>query len=158
MQLPLEFVSLHRSIPQLAGLLAETACLCLQIPSDKQVQGLSDELKARAKLPAHVKGVLAALPQGTHPMVQFTTGIASLQVSRQHAAWSLYGFLNVHTMAQGLVPASCTPFIAKICCIGIKPFQAASYVQLDFCLICQWLDAVVCNLYTQQTASAAHTS
>lgn len=50
-----------------------------EIPSDKQVQGLSDELKARAKLPAHVKGVLAALPQGTHPMVQFTTGIASLQ-------------------------------------------------------------------------------
>lgn len=56
--------------------------VCMQVPTEGQVKGLSEELKARAKLPGHVKGVLAALPRDTHPMVQFTVGIASLQVSR----------------------------------------------------------------------------
>ncbi|KAK9812133.1 hypothetical protein WJX73_009895 [Symbiochloris irregularis] len=50
-----------------------------EVPTEGQVKGLSEELKARAKLPGHVKGVLAALPRDTHPMVQFTVGISSLQ-------------------------------------------------------------------------------
>ena len=53
----------------------------VQIPTGQQVKGLSEELRGRSRLPGHVKGVLAALPKDTHPMVQFTTGIACLQVN-----------------------------------------------------------------------------
>lgn len=41
---------------------------------------LSLELRSRAKLPAHVAKVLAALPEGAHPMTQFSTAVLALQV------------------------------------------------------------------------------
>lgn len=41
---------------------------------------MTEDLRRRAGLPAHVKKVLDALPHGTHPMTQFATGIMALQV------------------------------------------------------------------------------
>ena len=51
-----------------------------QVPSKEQVAGVTADLAARAALPAHLPGVLAALPKDTHPMVQFSTAVLALQV------------------------------------------------------------------------------
>lgn len=60
-----------------------------QIPSKDQVIGLSEDLRARSKLPQHVLKVLDALPQGTHPMTQLSTAVMSLQVNlSQDESWA----------------------------------------------------------------------
>ena len=41
---------------------------------------MTADLAARAALPSHLSGVLAALPKDTHPMVQFSTAVLALQV------------------------------------------------------------------------------
>lgn len=51
-----------------------------QIPTDAQAKAVTEELRARSKLPAYVKKVLDALPEGTHPMTQFSTAVLALQV------------------------------------------------------------------------------
>ena len=51
----------------------------LQVPNKEQVLALSEELRARSALPAHVPAVLGALPPGTHPMTQFSTAVLALQ-------------------------------------------------------------------------------
>ena len=43
---------------------------------------LSEELRSRSALPPHVAKVLSALPEGTHPMTQFSTAVLSLQARR----------------------------------------------------------------------------
>lgn len=52
----------------------------LQIPTKEQVEALSAELRSRAALPSHVGAVLEALPQGTHPMTQFSAAVLAMQV------------------------------------------------------------------------------
>ncbi|GMH38747.1 hypothetical protein BSKO_06631 [Bryopsis sp. KO-2023] len=49
------------------------------IPTDAQVAALSGELKSRSKMPAHILKVLEAMPEGTHPMTQFSQAVMSLQ-------------------------------------------------------------------------------
>ena len=56
-----------------------TANLFAQVPNKEQVLALSEELRSRSALPAHVPAVLKALPQGTHPMTQFSTAVLALQ-------------------------------------------------------------------------------
>ncbi|KAK9808917.1 hypothetical protein WJX72_006399 [[Myrmecia] bisecta] len=56
-----------------------------EIPSKSQVEGLSQELRARAKLPAHVGKTLASLPAGTHPMTQFSIAVLALQPTSEFA-------------------------------------------------------------------------
>lgn len=41
---------------------------------------MTADLAARAQLPSHLSGVLAALPKDTHPMVQLSTAVLALQV------------------------------------------------------------------------------
>lgn len=50
-----------------------------EIPSQKDVEWLSDEWEKRANIPEHTAKVLEALPKNTHPMTQFTIAIMSLQ-------------------------------------------------------------------------------
>ena len=57
-----------------------TAADTMQVPSAEQVSSLSEELRARSKLPQHVFKVLDALPEGTHPMTQLSTAVMALQV------------------------------------------------------------------------------
>lgn len=47
------------------------------IPSEAQVHALSGELKSRSKLPPQVQKVLAAMPEGTHPMTQFSQVVSN---------------------------------------------------------------------------------
>jgi citrate synthase len=50
-----------------------------EIPTDEQVQWLSDQWRARAEVPAHTFEMLEAMPADTHPMTQFSMAILSLQ-------------------------------------------------------------------------------
>lgn len=49
------------------------------IPTPAQAKALSEDLRSRAKMPRHVKGVLESLPDDTHPMTQLCAGVMSLQ-------------------------------------------------------------------------------
>ena len=50
-----------------------------EIPTEKQVNWLSDEWERRRDVPAHTWAVLDALDTGTHPMTQFIVAINSMQ-------------------------------------------------------------------------------
>lgn len=50
-----------------------------EIPTKEEVDWLSEEWRKRADLPKQTIDVLNALPDDTHPMTQFTIGIASMQ-------------------------------------------------------------------------------
>ncbi len=50
-----------------------------EIPTEADVEWLSDQWERRSKLPPHVTKVLEALPTGTHPMTQFTIAINAMQ-------------------------------------------------------------------------------
>ena len=62
--------------------------LGVQVPTKEQTFALSEELKSRAGLPAHVGKVLKALPANAHPMTQFTTAVMALQVAAGRQAGS----------------------------------------------------------------------
>lgn len=86
------------SIPQLQELLPSDAfgepkpeglfwlMLVGEIPTAEQVDWLTDQLRMRATLPAHVYKVLEALPADTHPMTQFTVAINAMQTDSIFAA------------------------------------------------------------------------
>jgi len=57
-----------------------------KIPTDSQARAVTEELRARSVLPGHVKQLLETLPAGTHPMVQFSILIMSLQKDSKFAA------------------------------------------------------------------------
>lgn len=50
-----------------------------EIPSHEEVSWLSKEWANRAELPEETYNVLNSLPDGTHPMTQFSIGITSMQ-------------------------------------------------------------------------------
>ncbi len=50
-----------------------------EIPTEKEVRWLSKEWMKRMKVPAHTYNVINALPENTHPMVQFSVAIASME-------------------------------------------------------------------------------
>ncbi len=50
-----------------------------EIPTKEQVDWLSEEWSRRAGVPDYVHNVIDALPEGTHPMTQFSTAILALQ-------------------------------------------------------------------------------
>jgi citrate synthase len=50
------------------------------VPTKAQAASVTEELRARSKLPPHVLKVLNALPDDTHPMTQFCSLILALQV------------------------------------------------------------------------------
>jgi citrate synthase len=46
-----------------------------EIPTQAQAQHVSEDLRARAKVPAWVDKLLLSLPKEMHPMTQFNIGI-----------------------------------------------------------------------------------
>ena len=52
-----------------------------EIPTQEEVDWLSDEWERRRKIPAHTAKVLDSLPVETHPMTQFNIAISSLQTN-----------------------------------------------------------------------------
>jgi len=59
--------------------------LTSEIPTIEQAKSITNELKLRAKLPKHVETVLRSLPKDTHPMTQFTIGLAAAQTDSKFA-------------------------------------------------------------------------
>lgn len=57
-----------------------------ELPSAQDVQDLSADWRARAKVPSHVWKTLDALPIETHPMTQFVVGVMALQTQSKFAA------------------------------------------------------------------------
>lgn len=56
-----------------------------EIPTEEEVQWLSDEWERRSEVPAHVFKVLETLPENTHPMTQFSIAINAMQTESQFA-------------------------------------------------------------------------
>jgi len=56
------------------------------VPTKDQAASVTEMLRERSELPAHVKTVLAAMPKDTHPMTQFATAVLSLQPASKFAA------------------------------------------------------------------------
>ncbi len=50
-----------------------------EVPTDADVQALSEDLRKRAQLPAHALKTIDALPVDAHPMTQFVVGVMALQ-------------------------------------------------------------------------------
>jgi citrate synthase len=48
---------------------------------------VTEDLRRRSKVPAHVKSVLDALPPHAHPMTQFTSAVMALQVGGWVGGW-----------------------------------------------------------------------
>jgi citrate synthase len=56
-----------------------------EIPTAEQTQELTDDLHARAALPAHVEPMIRAFPKGMHPMTQLSSAILACQTESQFA-------------------------------------------------------------------------
>jgi len=55
------------------------------IPTDKQVKAISKEFAGRADIPEHVVTMLSGFPTNLHPMSQFVSAIAALNVDSKFA-------------------------------------------------------------------------
>ena len=56
-----------------------------EIPTEAEVEWLSDQWERRSKVPTHVCRVLDKLPPGTHPMTQFSIAINAMQTESNFA-------------------------------------------------------------------------
>jgi citrate synthase len=56
-----------------------------EIPTEAEVEWLSDQWERRSKLPPHVCRVIEKLPASTHPMTQFTIAINAMQTESHFA-------------------------------------------------------------------------
>jgi len=59
--------------------------LTSEIPTAEQTKSLTDDLRARAKLPAHVEPMIRAFPKTMHPMTQLTAALAACQTDSKFA-------------------------------------------------------------------------
>ena len=56
-----------------------------EIPTAEQTKELTDDLHARAALPAHVEPMIRAFPKGMHPMTQLSSAILACQTESKFA-------------------------------------------------------------------------
>ncbi|KAL6762311.1 citrate synthase [Haematococcus lacustris] len=56
------------------------------LPTPAQATAVTEDLRARSKLPPHVRKAIEALPAHAHPMTQFTSAVMALQVDSKFAA------------------------------------------------------------------------
>ena len=60
--------------------------LTSEVPTVEQTKGLTAELNARSKLPAHVEPLIRSLPKGMHPMTQLSLALLACQTESKFAA------------------------------------------------------------------------
>jgi citrate synthase len=51
--------------------------LTSEVPTPAEVQSLTDDLRTRRELPAHIEPMIRAFPKGMHPMTQMSTALAA---------------------------------------------------------------------------------
>lgn len=56
-----------------------------EVPTKAQVDGLTAELHARSKLPAHAEALIRSLPKTMHPMSQLSIGLTACQTESKFA-------------------------------------------------------------------------
>eukprot|EP01006_Ploeotia_vitrea_P010901 TRINITY_DN28817_c0_g1_i1.p1 TRINITY_DN28817_c0_g1~~TRINITY_DN28817_c0_g1_i1.p1 ORF type:complete len:461 (-),score=-4.98 TRINITY_DN28817_c0_g1_i1:131-1513(-) len=59
--------------------------LTSEIPTVEQTRALSEELRARSKLPAHAEQTIRNFPKTMHPMTQFSAGLMACQTESKFA-------------------------------------------------------------------------
>jgi citrate synthase len=59
--------------------------LTAQVPTVEQTRSLTDELRNRRKLPAHVEPMIRAFPKGMHPMTQMSAALLACQTESKFA-------------------------------------------------------------------------
>jgi len=87
---------LQKTLPVAEGLVIEDAeplpesllwlLLTGEVPTTEQVRGLTADLHARAKIPAHVESMIRNFPKEMHPMTQFSAAVLGLQTESEFAA------------------------------------------------------------------------
>ena len=60
--------------------------LTAEIPTSEQARSITEELRHRAKLPAHVEPLIRSFPKGMHPMTQLSTALMACQTQSKFAA------------------------------------------------------------------------
>lgn len=60
--------------------------LTSEIPTVEQTRQLTEELRSRSKLPAHIEPMIRAFPKGMHPMSQLSSALAACQTESKFAA------------------------------------------------------------------------
>ena len=60
--------------------------LTSEIPTVEQTRSLTEELRSRAKLPAHVEPLIRSLPKTMHPMTQLSLALLACQTDSKFAA------------------------------------------------------------------------
>ena len=60
--------------------------LTSEIPTVEQTRSLTDELRKRSKLPAHVEPLIRSLPKTMHPMTQMSLALLACQTESKFAA------------------------------------------------------------------------
>lgn len=56
-----------------------------EIPNEEQIKWLSDQWTSRSNVPEHVLKVIEAIPEGSHPMTQFSAAVTAMQTTSQFA-------------------------------------------------------------------------
>jgi citrate synthase len=59
--------------------------LTSEVPTIKQTRDLTEELRRRRSLPAHIETMIRAFPKNMHPMTQMTTALAACQTESKFA-------------------------------------------------------------------------
>ena len=59
--------------------------LTSQIPTVEQTRALTEELRSRAKLPAHVEPLIRSFPKNMHPMTQLSMALMACQTESKFA-------------------------------------------------------------------------
>lgn len=60
--------------------------LTSELPTIEQTRMVTEELRARARLPAHVEPLIRAFPKGMHPMTQLSIALLACQTESKFAA------------------------------------------------------------------------
>ncbi len=107
-----------------------------EIPDEEQIKWLSDQWTSRINVPEHTFKAIDALPEGTHPMTQFSVAVTSMQTTSQFA----------HRYSEGLskteywdpVYEDCLNLIARLPRIAAyiyrKNYHGGMHIQPDFTL------------------------
>lgn len=107
-----------------------------EVPDEEQVKWLSDQWTSRCNVPEHTFKVIDSLPEGTHPMTQFSVAVTSMQTTSQFS----------HRYAEGIskteywdpVYEDCMNLIARLPRIAAyiyrKTYHGGTHIQPDFSL------------------------
>ena len=107
-----------------------------EIPDEEQIKWLSDQWTSRINVPEHTFKAIDCLPEGTHPMTQFSVAVNSMQTKSQFARRYSEGMSK--TDYWDPVYEDCMNLIARLPRIAAyiyrKTYHGGNHIQPDFSL------------------------